>query len=696
MRTTNTNYGGKIQGANNYVKQFNYGTNLKISEDLQLFASREETPTNNGVAVWNSSTERFETNRGVLIDPSGNMELLNGILIQRSRQPYPLSIYVSKSGNDVTGTGSESNPFLTIQRAINLSEEFLNVVDAVNFPNIYVNAGFYDETLTIKKNIRIYGVNEFTSNNLGNFAGFYATRIGSVNNFVNILSDMPSGSNHIIIFENLDFRCRISNVENGTPSNRILMVMNYSNINKPSDENPILNITGIGTGATQRSTLYISNVRSNGTCTSTTLPAYELFNTDLYIEESRWNGNASAVGMMRLTSTSTFINCEILQISVGSGITNLPTIVCNFTASSTVRFSNTILGMLYSAVKTIGANLITIPSGAPFGNTQNPTIIFDDCFMNIVNSTLLNYILQNNSGKNIRLQFHRVNNLSLASITGGIDYTNITVTETSTIITPVTNFLGSITMDETYLGTGLGSGSNFDISSNYQINITSNENIMIDPSNSMILNGKLHFNTNKININSDNCRISIGTETDQINQGVDSIAIGRLSAEENQNNEAISIGVGAGRFSQGFRTVALGYSAGYTNQGTHSIAIGTEAGKDNQGQNCIAIGSGSGKTNQHANSIILNATSNDLNSDGNSRCFVSPIRNDNSNLTMLQYNTITSEISFVNNTISPITTSGLNITGDSALLSGTASGDSGQYLSITINEIPYKIKLENH
>lgn len=41
------------------------------------------------------------------------------------------------------------------------------------------------------------------------------------------------------------------------------------------------------------------------------------------------------------------------------------------------------------------------------------------------------------------------------------------------------------------------------------------------------------------------------------------------------------------------------------------------------------------------------------------------------------------------------TTSGLVLTGDAALLSGTSGGNSGQHLVVVVNGATYKIKLEN-
>lgn len=366
--------------------------------------------------------------------------------IQTSTEPYPLSLYVSKSGNDTTGTGSESNPFLTIQKAITIAETLPSSSNPYEIPIIYVDEGFYDEKLTITKNLTIIGIGQYLANNQANYGGQHSTRIGSVanNNFVDIRSAVAG---HIVRFENLDFRCRITNLEAGTPVNAVALHMNYCNINKSSDPNPIMYISGVSVGTP--STVFVSNTRSNGTTTSATLAPYELPNTNLNMEECRWNGTASAIGMMRLTHASVFVNCELRQIAVGAGITNLPTIVLNFAGGFTTRFSNTVLSLEYSGTKTVGANILTIPSGAPFAST--PTLILDDCYMNIRSvASATNYILQNSSGKNINLQFHRVNSMANTTGSGVIDYTNIIVADPGAIITSTSNFLGGANFTSTF------------------------------------------------------------------------------------------------------------------------------------------------------------------------------------------------------------------------------------------------------
>lgn len=73
-------------------------------------------------------------------------------LIETSLEPYPTTYYVSKSGNDTTGSGSQSNPFLTIQKAITIAEA------AGSSATIFINTGSYNEDLIITKNISLIGI----------------------------------------------------------------------------------------------------------------------------------------------------------------------------------------------------------------------------------------------------------------------------------------------------------------------------------------------------------------------------------------------------------------------------------------------------------------------------------------------------------------------------------------------------------
>ena len=174
--------------------------------------------------------------------------------------------------------------------------------------------------------------------------------------------------------------------------------------------------------------------------------------------------------------------------------------------------------------------------------------------------------------------------------------------------------------------------------------------------------------------------VSIGHYAGNCNQGSSSIAIGRLagnnaqgdysvaigdeSGKTDQGNTAVAIGNNAGRDNQGDNAIAIGRNAGETNQSTagngiaigvnaafeeqkdNAIAIGTDAGKTNQGANSIAIGRNAGETDQSPFSIVINATAGILNGDGGqNRCYIKPIRADNSQFSnLISYNSTTGEL----------------------------------------------------
>jgi hypothetical protein len=141
--------------------------------------------------------------------------------------------------------------------------------------------------------------------------------------------------------------------------------------------------------------------------------------------------------------------------------------------------------------------------------------------------------------------------------------------------------------------------------------------------------------------------IAIGQRAGRQNQGFDAIAIGSAAAEINQEGQSIAIGLAAGGNSQRKGTIALGFLAGADNQSTNAIAIGREAGRQSQGQNSIAIGYLAGYY-QSANTIVLNASSTFVNASTFSDAFyVKPIRNTTDTGNVIQYNTVTSEVTYV-------------------------------------------------
>lgn len=129
--------------------------------------------------------------------------------------------------------------------------------------------------------------------------------------------------------------------------------------------------------------------------------------------------------------------------------------------------------------------------------------------------------------------------------------------------------------------------------------------------------------------------------------------------------------------------VKIGTDSGLTNQGYGAVALGLNSGYNNQGQYAVAIGASAGASGQANNSIVLNASGTALNGSTANAFFVSPIRNDASNVANLVfYNVATKEVTYANT----ISVAG-NITGGNII--GTIVGNisvsniTGTSISIT-------------
>lgn len=354
-------------------------------------------------------------------------------IISNSLEPYPLCIYVSQSGSDITGTGSQSNPYSTIQKGITFAETLTTALDPVNIPTIYINEGFYQESLVITKSINMVG-SPFLLNNLTNFTGPYS-RIGNTSTIITISSSQP---NHTITCQYLDFRCPISNSET-TPIYPVRLNMLYSNFNI-NTARPIINLSGVSN--TERTILFASNVRSNGG--GQLMPVY-LFSsfTDIYLEECRWNG-ASAKSMIQANGTLNVNRCELVMLSAFSSFTNVPLILQETTAGDTgfININDSNLRINYGTLKTPGSNIITI---SPSTSIPNGQIILNNCNTNISNTIASTFIVQNQSSVPYTLQLNRQtsmmpNNNSIFS-TSNLSFIN------SNIITPISRYAYNIDLN---------------------------------------------------------------------------------------------------------------------------------------------------------------------------------------------------------------------------------------------------------
>jgi hypothetical protein len=134
--------------------------------------------------------------------------------------------------------------------------------------------------------------------------------------------------------------------------------------------------------------------------------------------------------------------------------------------------------------------------------------------------------------------------------------------------------------------------------------------------------------------------IAIGNNAGQTFQGSNAIAIGTNAGQDNQGPFATAIGSNAGNENQGIGAIAMGLNAGQNDQGPFSIAIGTEV--INGGNSSIGIGAYANV--RSSNTIVLNGTGTNLASIMDGTLLIAPIRPSGFPISILGYNTVTSEV----------------------------------------------------
>jgi hypothetical protein len=125
--------------------------------------------------------------------------------------------------------------------------------------------------------------------------------------------------------------------------------------------------------------------------------------------------------------------------------------------------------------------------------------------------------------------------------------------------------------------------------------------------------------------------ILIGANTDLGPYGQESIGIGQNSGTSGSGIRQVSIGFNAGRTNGGSRCVCIGDQTGETNAGNFSVNIGNNAAEAGSGSGAVVIGCNAGRVQADDNCIILNATTNNLNSVASDRCYIAPLRQNQTN-----------------------------------------------------------------
>jgi hypothetical protein len=215
------------------------------------------------------------------------------------------------------------------------------------------------------------------------------------------------------------------------------------------------------------------------------------------------------------------------------------------------------------------------------------------------------------------------------------------------------------------VGTDTGNG-NVTFTANTTVSIANTSGTALSVAGGITTTGVITGNTT---ISLTGNSVAIGYAAGNITTNNYSVAIG-TNAGNLQKVYAVAIGSEAGYQNQGANAVAMGFAAGRDTQGANAVAIGVYAGTFLQGSNSIAIGYQAGLTSQANNSIILNATGSGLDNSGDANSFfVSPIRNNISNVAnILFYNASSKEITYANT----VSLSG-NISGGNILTAGIMS-----------------------
>jgi len=177
------------------------------------------------------------------------------------------------------------------------------------------------------------------------------------------------------------------------------------------------------------------------------------------------------------------------------------------------------------------------------------------------------------------------------------------------------------------------------------------------------------------NLNSGDDSIAIGTQSGYNTQGNGAVAIGRFAGNNTQGANSVALGRNSGNLFQGNEAVAIGHSAGNNNQGFGAVAIGAYAGNNFQGANSIAIGAYAGYPTVANNSIIINGLDVPF-AATNAGLYIAPIRNITlSNISVLQYNSVDSEIVASNSLALSGNVSANYFIGNGSQLTGISAGN---------------------
>ncbi len=204
-------------------------------------------------------------------------------------------VFVSTSGNDTTGTGSTANPYLTIQKGI-------DIAFALGGAEVWVGSGIYtnNTTILIKSNVKLYG-----GYNSSTWVRNTSSTVSEIQDTTTITTDIFNASSVTspvtidgfkISFVNLSGASVTRNVINLSVTAAVTVANN--DITSPNGNNS--NNTGISVSGSSGHFIYnnIIRVKSNAGDTRYTYGIYttvqtDIYNNVVYVGDSTVNGGSA-------------------------------------------------------------------------------------------------------------------------------------------------------------------------------------------------------------------------------------------------------------------------------------------------------------------------------------------------------------------------------------------------------------------
>jgi hypothetical protein len=364
----NTNISGRSAAEILYTNNNSAGTTTTIRfkantlsptgalNDASPYASLPVTLTSNEVTFTRTNTNDWETS------PLSVQTAFDEIAERLKNMGFTNEYHVSQNGNDISGNGSMDSPFLTIQAAINESNNL-----SINTPVvIYIHPGRYTENITITKPLTtIMGMTNTFSNGCQINGNVTITpsddSLGVFNNLFsieNLLITGRTGSSSVVTFSGVNTGyLNINNCKIYT-SQALQKLLYFTNTNVTAPRLKMFNcnlVGNIGTDSIYEIALGCSNI--------------------VTAQNVAFYGNTSTPIVIRGSSSLTFTSCEIqgnstylVDIISATLVSFINcTLINSLIDSSGVNLSST-------AVATMFGCIMSIPTNKSFPTNLSPPI----------------------------------------------------------------------------------------------------------------------------------------------------------------------------------------------------------------------------------------------------------------------------------------------------------------------------------